>query len=199
GVRAARLADVLADPPRVEAIVCATPVRHLVGPDLLRRSGARRCVDLGIPRNVDPVAAREAGVRLLDVDALREVGEARRAELHDALARAERLVLEELDAALDEWNERQLGPSIRALRDRTYDTLAASLPEEDAKRLVGRLVHDPIKGLRAIAREHGVEVARTYLTETGLDAAANGAPAANGAAPTSTPTAAPTARNGERP
>jgi glutamyl-tRNA reductase len=168
GIRVAALADVLADPPAVQALVCATPVRGLVDERLLRRATARVCVDLGIPRNVAAGAGRAAGVRLLDVDSLEEAGARRRSELRDKLAEAERLVLDELDAAVDEWNEKQLGPSIRALRERTLATLQASLPEGEAEKLVGRLVHDPIKGLRAIAREHGVDVARTYLTETGL-------------------------------
>lgn len=168
GIGAAALAEVLADPPAVQALVCATPVRGLVDERLLRRATARVCVDLGIPRNVASGAGRAAGVRLLDVDSLEEAGARRRSELHDKLAEAERLVLDELDAAVDEWNEKQLGPSIRALRERTLATLQASLPEGEAEKLVGRLVHDPIKGLRAIAREHGVDVARTYLAETGL-------------------------------
>ena len=169
GVRAAPLEATLQDPPAVQAIVCATPVRGLVDERLLRRSTARVCVDLGVPRNVAPGAGRAAGVRLLDVDALETAGAARRAELRDKLADAERLVLDELDAATDEWNEKQLGPSIRRLRERTLETLQASLPNGEAEKLVGRLVHDPIKGLRAIAREHGVDVARTYLNETGLN------------------------------
>jgi glutamyl-tRNA reductase len=168
GVEAAALDDVRAVPPRAHALVCATPVRDLVDEELLRGTGARICVDLGVPRNVDPAVAREADVRLLDVDALQEAGAERRAALAGKLAEAERLVLEELDEAVDEWNEKQLGPSIRRLRERTFETLTGSLPEEQARKLVGRLVHDPIKGLRAIAREHGVDVARTYLDETGL-------------------------------
>lgn len=168
GVEAASLDEVWADPPRVAALVCATPVKHLVAREALARLNPRITVDLGVPRNVEPAAARAAGVRLLDVDGLQEAGAARRASLQDALAQAERLVLEELDAAVDEWNEKQLGPSIRMLRERTRATLAGVVPEGEADRLANRLAHDPIKGLRAIAREHGVEVARTFLAETGL-------------------------------
>lgn len=168
GIESAALDEVLSAPPALAAIVCATPVRNLVSAELLRRSGARLCVDLGVPRNVAPEAAGVGDVRILDVDALQQAGAQRRSELRDKLAQAERLVLEELEAASDEWNEKQLGPSIRRLRARTLRTLESSLPPDQAQRLVGRLVHDPIKGLRAIAREHGVDVARTYLDETGL-------------------------------
>lgn len=167
-VRAMRLEQVRSDPPRVEALVCATPVRGLVDADLLRRTSAHLCVDLGVPRNLVRGAAEAAGVRVLDVETLEEAGAARRAELQDKLGTAEQLVFEELDAALNEWNEKQLGPSIRRLRERTLATLETSLSSDEANKLVGRLVHDPIKGLRAIAREHGVDVARTYLDETGL-------------------------------
>ena len=157
-----------ADPPPLSILVCATPVRHLADRELLARSRPRLVVDLGVPRNVDDAAAADLGVRVLDVDGLTAAGEARRAQLSEKLGDAERLVLEELDAAVDEWSERQLGPSIRLLRQRFLETIGDALPEEEARRLAHRFAHVPIKGLRAIAREHGVDVARTFFTETGL-------------------------------
>lgn len=168
GARWAPLDEYVAAAPAAVALVCATPVRHLVDGPLLARVRPRLVVDLGVPRNVDAAAADRLGVRVLDVDGLKEAGEARRRELSDKLAVAERLVLSELDDAVDEWAERQLGPSIRLLRQRFLETIGDALPEDDARRLAHRFAHVPIKGLRAIAREHGFEVARTFLTETGL-------------------------------
>lgn len=168
GVAWAPLDELTADPPPFAALVSATPVRNLVDGGLLASTRPLLVVDLGVPRNVDARAAASLGVRVLDTDGLKAAGEARRAELAEKLGDAERLVLAELDAAVDEWAERQLGPSIRLLRQRFLDTIGDALPEDEARRMAHRFAHVPIKGLRAIAREHGVDVARTFLAETGL-------------------------------
>lgn len=172
GAEPVALAAFRDDPPPLAALVCATPVPHLVDAAMLSRTRPRLVVDLGVPRNVDPAAARARGVRVLDVDTLQAAGEARRADLREKLAQADALVLEELDAALDEWAERELGPSIRRLRESYLDAVvgaAGALSEDEARRLAHRFAHVPIKGLRALAREHGIDVARTFLLETGLN------------------------------
>lgn len=169
GAEAAPLDGFLARPPRLAALVCATPVRHLVGAALLRRAAPRLTIDLGVPRNVDPEAAREVGARVLDVDGLQAAGRARRAELADKLAEAEGLVLEEIDAAVDEWAERQLGPSIGRLRELYRASIDGDLPDAQAESLAHRFAHVPMKGLRALARAHGLDAARTFLREAGLD------------------------------
>ncbi len=174
------LTDFLADPGDVRVLVCATPVRHLVGGSLLARlSGLELAVDLGLPPNVDPQAARTLGIRLLDIDALEEAGKRRRKLLGAKLATAEGFVLEELELALAAWNERQLAPSIRALQDWIGETIANAMDEmaaeglqtlnqEDRERLARRVAHVPVKGLRALARAYGPEAARVFLAETGL-------------------------------
>lgn len=163
------LQEFLKSPPRVEGLVCATPVGELIdGAMLDRLAGLRIVVDLGVPRNVAPGAAERHGVRVLDIDSLQAAGARRRAALTDRLAQAEQLVQEELEQALLEWLERQLGPSIKKLRDQYLATIAESLPPEDAARLAHRFAHIPIKGLRALARAHGLEAAQTFLSEAGL-------------------------------
>lgn len=169
-VRALSLADFLDDPPAAQALICATSAKDLVSSALLSRvAGLRAVVDIGVPRNVVPGAAK--GCELLDVDSLQAAGEKRRAELSAKLAQAEATVQEEVSAALSEWGERQLGPSIKRLRDwylsTITDTLGDLAPEEAAK-LAHKFAHVPIKGLRALTRDFGPEVARVYLSETGL-------------------------------
>jgi len=169
GAEPIALAAFLADPPDVTALVCATPVPQLADAVLLGRlPSLRLAVDLGIPRNVDPAAAQRRDVRVLDVDGLQAAGRERRSELAGKLAEAERIVREELDEAVEAWTERQLGPSIRRLREKYLDTIGDALPPEAAQRLAHRFAHVPVKGLRALAREHGLEAARTFLTESGL-------------------------------
>jgi glutamyl-tRNA reductase len=130
----------------------------------------RLAVDLGIPRTIDGAAARARGVRLLDVDALQVAGEARRGALARHLATAEGLVRSGVDEAMGAWTERSLAPSIRALQAWFEATLGDALPAEEARRLARRVAHVPVKGLRAVAREHGLAAARTFLAETGLQA-----------------------------
>lgn len=160
------LADVLQQPRHYDAVVTATPAKDLVPGHALKQTQAAVVIDLGMPRNVNP--SDTGGVELIDAAHLEKMGRTRRASIEAELGRAERLLLTELDEAMDEWNERQLGPSIVKMKERMRITLEERLGKDDADRLVGRLVHDPIKGLRAIAREHGVDVARTYLQETGI-------------------------------
>lgn len=175
GGEARGLADFLAAPEPVRALVCATPVAGLLDAAALARlAGLELIVDLGVPRNVDRPAARAAGVRVLDVDALQAAGAQRREALGERLAQAERLVQRELDAALEAWTERQLGPSIRRLIAMYRDTLGSALPEAEATRLARKVAHVPILGLRAVAREHGLEAARTFLAETGLESVEGG-------------------------
>jgi len=169
GVEAVALEGFLADPVDATALVCATPAGHAADAVLLSRMPSLRlAVDLGIPRNVDPAAARRRGVRVLDVDGLQSAGRARRSELSGKLAEAERIVREELDEAVRAWTERQLGPSIRRLRALYLDTIGDALPPEAARRLAHKFAHVPVKGLRAVAREHGLDAALTFLSEAGL-------------------------------
>ncbi len=169
GAEGVALDAFLLDPPDVTALVCATPVAQLADAALLARLPSLvAAVDLGIPRNVDPAAAQRRGVRVLDVDGLQAAGRERRQELSGKLAEAERIVRAELDEAVQAWTERQLGPSITRLREKYLATIGDALPPEAARRLAHKFAHVPVKGLRALAREHGLDAARTFLAEAGL-------------------------------
>ena len=153
-----------------EVLVAATRGGRLVDAAwLARMPSLRLAVDLGIPRTIDPAAARARGVPLLDVDTLQAAGEARRLALEARLAQAETVLHQGVDAEMQAWAERSLAPSIRALQGWLEATLGDALPPAEARRLARRLAFVPVKGLRAVAREHGVAAARTFLAETGLD------------------------------
>ena len=169
GVSSLSLTDFLSHPPDVDALICATPVKDLVDEALLDKlPNLAVAVDLGIPRNVKRSAARARELFVLNVDTLQSVGRGRRGELAEKFAQAERIVQHELGAALTNWTERQLGPSIKRLREMYLATIGDALPKEDAERLAHKFAHVPIKGLRAVAREHGLEAAKTFLSEAGL-------------------------------
>ncbi|HEX7005452.1 MAG TPA: glutamyl-tRNA reductase [Trueperaceae bacterium] len=156
-------------PPDVTAVVTATPVGKLLGRETLARMpGLRLAIDMGIPRNVDREAAAARSIRVLDVDTLQLAGARRREELGGRLAEAEKLVRDELERAIDEWAERQLGPAIKRLRELYLQTIGERLPDDEARRLAHKFAHVPVKGLRAVAREHGLEAAKTFLWEAGL-------------------------------
>ena len=93
----------------------------------------------------------------------------RREALEARLAHAERVLHEGVASEMRAWAERSLAPSIRALHDWLESTLDGVVPPEEARRLAKRLAFVPVKGLRAVARDHGVAAARTFLAETGLD------------------------------
>lgn len=162
-LRAAPLSALVAGELRpLQALVCATAAEHLITPELAQRYPELCClVDLGLPRNVHPELARR--LPTLDVDTLKQAGSARRRELAEKLAEAERIVQAELEQALSEWTERQLGGAIRKLRARYLATIGESLPSEAAARLAHRFAHIPIKGLRALARECGLEATQVFL------------------------------------
>ncbi len=164
------LADVARAPLDAELLVSAIGGGRRVGARWLdRMPSLRLAVDLGIPRTIDTEAARMRGVRVLDVDGLRSAGETRRRELEARLGEAERVLRAGVEAEMRAWAERSLAPSIRALQGWLESTLEGALPPAEARQLARRLAFVPVKGLRAVAREHGVAAARTFLAETGLD------------------------------
>jgi glutamyl-tRNA reductase len=164
----------LAEPLAARVLVSAAPLRGRLERSVLERvEGLRLVVDLGIPRSIDPTHA-PAGVRVLSVDGLREAGEARRAAMFDRLAEAETLLRCGLDDAVGAWNERALAPAIRALVEHYTHLVGDALPAHEAERLARAVARVPIKGLRAVAREHGLAAAATFLAETGLPRALEG-------------------------
>lgn len=157
----------------VDGLVCATPVEHLIGEDFLAgQPRLRAIVDLGLPRNVDPRLAAKRNIQLIDLERMQALGEERRKQLRVHLAQAERIIREELEAALSDWAERRLGAAITQLRERyraTLEGLVGELLEPDEiNRLANRFAHLPIKGLRGLVRTHGLEAAQIFLQEAGL-------------------------------
>lgn len=178
GAKSSSLEAFLAAPPRLDALVCATPVRGLIDQTLVQRlPNLKLIVDLGVPRNVHSEVLGHPGLKVLDIDSLQDAGKLRREALNGRLAEAEALMQRELDLALEGWAERQLGPSILRLRQRYLETVRHTLPHlslEDAERLAHRFAHVPIQGLRAVARTHGFEAAQAFLDEAGLAGAEGG-------------------------
>lgn len=162
--RWAPLEAFLASPEPVAAVVCATPRRHLLDGQVLDRFRALRvAVDLGTPPNVDAAAARARGVETVGHTELEAAGRRRRERLAARLARAEAVVLEEVDAALAAWTERELAPAIGRLRDQYVKAIGDLVTPGDAERLARRFAHAPLKGLRELAKRYGVGAAEAFV------------------------------------
>lgn len=176
GAVAVGLEAFLQQAPPLHGLVTATPVEHLItGAFLDRQPSLKVITDLGLPRNVEPALAKRHRVTLIDQERMRVLGEHRRESLRANLARAEAIIAEELEIALGDWAERMLGPAITHLREVYRSTIERAVGEllspEDVNRLAHRFAHLPVKGLRGLARERGIEAAKIFLDEAGLSEA----------------------------
>jgi glutamyl-tRNA reductase len=158
---------------QVNAIVCATSAENIIDAAFLEtQENLEILVDLGLPHNVNPTDARASKIQLIDLAQLQKLGDARREKLQVLLANAEMIIAQELELALGEFAERSLGAAITQLRDVYRETIERTvgdlLAPEDVTRLAHRFAHIPVKGLRGLARAHGLQMAYSFLDEAGL-------------------------------
>ncbi len=183
------LDDFRARPPRIEALVAATGSPEAVlDRACLERLAARSpsgepplAVDLAVPPDVDPAAARSAGLPRLGMDEINREADEQRSRRQAETAAARELV----DAALDELRhrlaERVLSPVLARINQRYRQTAAEGMERLLAKEGAGfdarqrealgrwaemlakRLAHLPTLGLRGLASELGVEAVGSFL------------------------------------
>lgn len=174
GGRPASLRDLSRILREADAVLAATSA----GKPLIRRGtlgramAARRgrplwLVDLGVPRNIDPMCARVPGVTLLNIDDLAPW--AWHPPDPEALARAERQIRDEAVLAVDalrprpadlvavlrreaeEWRRREVERALSRLPAATDEE--RRIVEKMAGRLVNRLLHAPTSMLRRMQAE----------------------------------------------
>jgi glutamyl-tRNA reductase len=123
-------------------------------------------IDLCVPRNMDPGVRALDGVRLLDLADLRATGAEESDELTQDVARAERIVDEEVDRYLRWLAERSAATSVQRLRAdaeacarEEAARVTRGIPEEfravveaGLQRAVHRLAHGPTKRLLEAAQ-----------------------------------------------
>jgi glutamyl-tRNA reductase len=103
-----------------------------------RRGRPLFVIDIGVPRNVDPLVHELDSAYLYDLDDLQEVASANEAERRRESERAERIIYEEREH-FDGWLVAlQAVPTIRDLRRR-----AESIRQKELERFGGRLRLDP--------------------------------------------------------
>lgn len=123
------------------------------------------CIDLGVPRDVDPAVAELPGVRLIDVDQIGKATAATASAEARSIARAEQLVAQEADRYMEWWRGRGVAPTIArlhaqaaAVRDAEVTRALGRLPDltpqarlvlrDLATRLTSKLLHEPTVTLK---------------------------------------------------
>lgn len=144
------------------AVITAETVR------VSRAGGALFILDLGVPRDVEPEVAGLPGVRLADIDDLREVLPRVRGEIADETAAARTIVSQETRRYGMARRTRRLAPLIEALHARGESVRAQEVArlasrlarlspseretvEQLTGRIVKRLLHDPTVRLKDLA------------------------------------------------
>ena len=189
--RAVPLETFRAEPERVAALVLAAgggepvlPARSLER--LAERAPAPLAIDFGVPPNLDPEAARHAGITRLGMSELvKEVQEGRLTELL-RLAPVRAAIDERLARLRHEMATRALGPRLSELRgaferiaaDELERALTAELRgltpdqrqavEHLTSRLARSLAHLPLAGIRAAAAHATPDVIDAFFREARL-------------------------------
>ena len=129
-------------------VVIACTANTVLGPDYFVGSSRRLVIDLGLPRNIEPIVSEVAGVELLDLETVR---------LHaplDALSAHDDATAIVRGAAAEFTAEREIEPTIVALRTHVFDLLEAEISRARARgagddteaalrHLAGVLLHGP--------------------------------------------------------
>lgn len=122
--------------------------------------------DLGLPRNVDPAAARLPGVHVVDIEGLRGDSATQAAEKDAGAARS--IVSAELADYLTSQRQAEVTPTVAALRQRAADVVEAEIlrletrlpgledPQRDeiaktVRRVVDKLLHAPTVRVKQLA------------------------------------------------
>ena len=140
-------------------------------------------LDLAVPRDFDPAISECLGVYLYSVDDLRSTCEANQKARKKEWPKALKIIDEETNRFLTDWNRRATGPAIQRLREQAnrvksleLQRLMNKLDGLDNKslheievafdRLVNKMLHPPLESLRDEAKEgtpHALVEALTRL------------------------------------
>ncbi|MGI9079062.1 MAG: glutamyl-tRNA reductase [Gemmatimonadaceae bacterium] len=158
------------------------------------RSGGRRllCIDLGVPRDLDPRIVDLRGIAVYDMDRLQAMAAENRGQRESALQAAEEIVAEGVETFMEWWRSRQVAPAIaqlrahaEAIRDTEVQRALARIPELSprneviirnmASRIIGKLLHLPMTTLKS--DPEGANMAQVVQQLFGLEDAGGHCPA----------------------
>jgi glutamyl-tRNA reductase len=139
-------------------------------------------LDLAVPRDFEPAIARLPSVYLYSVDDLQSVCQRNEAFRKQQLPKARKIIDEEVQKILADWNLRQSGDTIRALRDQadlirdsellrlfskqSMQELNAEAHQEILQavdRVINQLLHGPLQSLREAPHEEHRESLATAI------------------------------------
>lgn len=139
-------------------------------------------LDLAVPRDFEPAIARLPSVYLYSVDDLQSVCQRNEAFRKQQLPKARKIIDEEVQKILADWNLRQSGDTIRALRDQadlirdsellrlfskqSMQDLNAEAHQEILQavdRVINKLLHGPLQSLREAPHEDHRESLATAI------------------------------------
>ncbi len=123
-------------------------------------------VDIAVPRDIEAAVAKLSNVYLYNVDDLQEVAAGNRGKRGDQIAAARELLQEHAEEFTHWFSARDVGPLVRALYEKSHALARVELAAHFAKRpdlsdeeraelerlahrLVGKMLHEPVKRLTA--------------------------------------------------
>ncbi|MFQ6033751.1 MAG: glutamyl-tRNA reductase, partial [Candidatus Bipolaricaulia bacterium] len=155
----------------VDLVISATAChRYLIGREDLasvKRSTPLCCIDISVPRSIDPRVGEYEFCRLMDIDDLKQLAERESERLRGAIGEAERII-ERAAADFAGWLRVQeivpligfMQQRVEEIRQRELKKLNSHLLEEHgeqldrfSKRLINTLLHHHMTALKEAARE----------------------------------------------
>ncbi len=134
-------------------------------------------LDIAVPRDVDEAVAELDQVYLYNIDDLQQVVSATQSQRTDALDAARAIVRRQVEEFITWQSRREMGPAIDSLyrryhelarteveraiaSDPSLDEAQRSQMEEMARRIVNKLLHDPVRALRVAESQHAASSAQ---------------------------------------
>ena len=171
-----------------DVVICATssaqPIitRARFEPLLkLRRYRPAFLIDIALPRDVEPEVGKLENVYLYNIDDLQQVVAATQSGRSAAVEHANAMVAAEVEKYLSWHRARDLGPIIERLYQRHYELARQEVErlagksaspaereqlEELARRIVNKMLHDPVTTLRESGAEgHGPGIGYLHALE----------------------------------
>ena len=188
GGRAVTLGDVPRVLSETDVVLSSTAADHVIVErsaieEAMRRRDDRAMlvVDVAVPRDIDPGVAQVFGVTLLDIDALRALGEQSLQQRRAEIGRVRAIIADELERYRVERSAREVAPLVTALRRRVEELRLAELDrvrgvhaDDPALRetfdavtraLVNKLLHEPTVRLKDAAGTARGDLYADALTE----------------------------------
>ncbi len=139
-------------------------------------------IDIALPRDIEPAVGKLENVYLYNLDDLQNVISNTRSERSTAVDSAQKIVNEHVEKYLAWTRAREMGPLIDSLYkkhhdlakeelDRTLGKLTSLTPDDRAhleeltRRIVNKLLHDPIKALRDSNAGHAQNIPYLHALE----------------------------------